>query len=141
LSLGYACLLVVFVSTTPGEGTLGKWVESRTARALAYIGTFSYSIYIWHLDFIMHPIQRACDNGWLNGLPGTVRWPLMMLLYITTAIVVGILTAKLVERPSLVLRDRLFPTRADALGSEAREGGLPQEEAVAAAANSSLVET
>lgn len=128
LSLGYACLLVLFVSTRPGEGTLGKWLESRTAQGLAYIGTFSYSIYIWHLDFVMHPIQKMCFDGWLRGLPPTVRWPVVMGVYWVAAIGLGIVMAKVIERPALALRNRLFPARVAAPGNDENESGSMRQE-------------
>jgi peptidoglycan/LPS O-acetylase OafA/YrhL len=120
LYLGYACLLVLFVSSQEGEGVLGRWLTSRPARALAWIGTFSYSIYLWHLDFIMHPIQRMCHGGWLGDLPHTVRWLVATGVYFAAAIGVGVILSKVIEYPVLALRNRLFPGRADALGRERR---------------------
>ena len=137
LSLGYACLLLVCVNTPVGEGRLGRWFHSRTANALAFVGGFSYSIYIWHLDFIMTPINKWVSNGLLSGVPAPLRWTVLMTAYILTAIGVGILLARLTERPALLLRDKLFPGRVDALGGVAaadaspvtREEGLATEEA------------
>ena len=48
LALGYGCLLLVFVTTEVGEGVAGRLLASRAARALAWIGVWSYSIYLWH---------------------------------------------------------------------------------------------
>lgn len=125
LSLGYACLLIVCVMTPVGEGALGRWFHSRTARALAYMGAFSYSIYIWHIDFIMVPIKDAVTNGLLGGLPAPIRWSVLMAAYMAIAIGAGILLARLTERPALLLRDKLFPARVDALGGVSAANAAP----------------
>jgi peptidoglycan/LPS O-acetylase OafA/YrhL len=136
LSVGFACLLTVFVTTPVGEGALGRWFHSRTARTLAFVGGFSYSIYIWHLDLVMSPIQHQVKAGLLAGLPPTARWFVVMLIYAVAAILLGIVLARLTERPSLLLRDKLFPARTDALGPVRVEDASPvtTEEAVASPA-------
>lgn len=123
INAAYACLLIAFVTSSPGEGGLGRWLASKSARALAFIGTFSYSIYIWHPDLVTHPLRRMCDAGWLGWLPAPIRWTSMMLLYFAAAVTVGIVLSRLIEKPSLALRNRLFPERADALGREKQEVG------------------
>ena len=71
-------------------------------RPLAFIGTYSYSIYLWHI-----PV-RFFGLAWLprDAAPLT-----RAAAYLALSIVTGILAAWLVERPFLALRDRLFPTR------------------------------
>ena len=125
LYLGYACLLVVFVSTQPGEGRIGRWFKSQPARFLALIGAFSYSIYLWHLDFIARPIRELLampgfrsTSLWNYGLHGTIRWSIVTVLYFAAATVLGMMMAKAIEYPALALRNRLYPSRADALGAD-----------------------
>lgn len=133
LSVGYACLLTACVTSPVGEGALGKLFASRAARGLAAIGAFSYSIYVWHLDVVMHPMLLWVRHGALADLPATVRWPLLMSLYMAIAIGVGIFLAKLVETPTLRMRDRRMPARSDALGMIRSEDASPvtREEEIA----------
>jgi peptidoglycan/LPS O-acetylase OafA/YrhL len=96
LYLGFGALLIVFLHV-PLESA---WIPvSGALRAFAYIGTFSYSIYLWHV-FWMQFLQ------WLNvtGIPY-----IGLFLYYSGAIIWGILISKLIEIPTLRLRDRLYP--------------------------------
>ena len=125
LSLGYACLLTVCVTTPVGEGRLGRWFGSRFARSLAFIGGFSYSTYIWHIDLVMNPFKSRIDAGLLAGLPASVRWVTLTTIYIAAAAAVGTVLARMTERPALLLRDSLFPARSDALGGVAAADASP----------------
>ncbi len=77
-----------------------------SARPLAGIGFYSYSIYLWHI-----PVQRILLDGhcrdWFprDGFERPV-------IYLVATITFGVLAAWLVELPFLKLRDRLFPSRA-----------------------------
>jgi peptidoglycan/LPS O-acetylase OafA/YrhL len=81
--------------------------DRRLIRALAFLGAYSYSIYLWHLmvRFLVEDGFRAL----LHRPPGS---PLAVLTYLVGAPVVGIAMAKLVEFPVLRWRDRLFPSRS-----------------------------
>jgi peptidoglycan/LPS O-acetylase OafA/YrhL len=97
LYLGYGCLLVGFLHVPLND--IGRPILMGL-RVIAYIGTFSYSIYLWHL-FGMHLVQHL-------PLGQLVR----LALYYGAAILLGIVTAKLIEFPALRLRDHLFPPSA-----------------------------
>jgi peptidoglycan/LPS O-acetylase OafA/YrhL len=94
-ALGCAAVLVgVLLCKVPVNGLTSP---------LALLGTYSYSIYLWHMAIIY----------WVTPhLRTSVSWELRALLYFGGAFVIGITMAKVVELPTIRLRDRLFPTRS-----------------------------
>jgi peptidoglycan/LPS O-acetylase OafA/YrhL len=85
--LGFSCLLVWALNTP----TLGKLMP------LSAIGFYSYSIYLWHW-----PIAQMFESL----VPSNV---VTFWLYVGTCIGVGTMMARLIEGPSLKIRDRYFP--------------------------------
>lgn len=76
------------------------------ASALAYVGAYSYSIYLWHVPVAMWLVP------WLTGPVKAERnWFIYFAVYTLGAIGLGILTGNIVEFPMLRLRDRWFPSR------------------------------
>ena len=78
-------------------------------KALCSIGTYSYTIYLWHAP--------AYIWSYIYLIRSMPQSPLLIfywtMLYITGSIFFGIFTAKIIERPFLKIRDRLFLSRAD----------------------------
>lgn len=110
-TVGLSCLslggvLVILWSMT------GPPVESRAlgrvANALAWMGAYSYSIYLWHVPVLVvaAPITANVLNRVLGRPLGTLG---ELTVYVVGSVVAGVVTARLVEFPVLVLRDRWFP--------------------------------
>lgn len=78
----------------------------RPLRALAFVGGYSYSIYLWH--FMVRFLSEETLRVLLHRSAGS---PLTVLTYFVGTFVVGIAMAKLIEFPVLRWRDRLFPSR------------------------------
>jgi len=86
-------------------------------RALAGMGVFSYSIYLWHV-----PIAMAFGqfNHWLDVQHVQVNPYGLFVVYLLVSIAFGSAISKLLELPLLRLRDRLVPRRTK-LGIAANE--------------------
>lgn len=113
LYVGFGAILVAMMHTKFDHTK--QWPGIRHALAVtAWIGLNSYPIYLWHL-----PISTALSTMFsaklLARFPHTIAWPTLELPYAIIAIILGAWIAKWVERPTLALRDRLFPAKAPAV--------------------------
>jgi len=105
--LGWGCVLLAALYWWPVSSAAGRPVR----RALATVGFYSYSIYLWHLA-----AQDALFAVLLNvrrGVP--LPYPVALAVYVAAALLLGTVMAKLVERPFLRLRDRWFASRGKPL--------------------------
>jgi len=92
--LGYGMVLAAAL-------TMPRLLPSPLARPLAWIGFYSYSIYLWHLPWLA--VCRA------SGFEEAGR----ALVYYAGSITIGVVLAKLVELPALRLRERWLPAEPD----------------------------
>lgn len=69
---------------------------------LAWIGTYSYSIYLWHFTASMMFVPAILSGSQLGG------W-LEFTTYLALSVGCGLLSAWFIEMPCIRLRDRLFP--------------------------------
>jgi peptidoglycan/LPS O-acetylase OafA/YrhL len=116
-----------------GSGTLllamlyTRMPDSRAIRGLATIGSFSYSIYLWHMPvhrWLIAIIERV------NGAP--LPWSAYATVYLVGSVVVGIVASIVIEYPVLRLRDRLYPADSGSRSRTSRHPAKPLR-AVAAA--------
>jgi peptidoglycan/LPS O-acetylase OafA/YrhL len=99
--------------------------DSRWIDAIAYGGSHSYSIYLWHMPvatWLLPPVGRL--------LAGHESWPATLSVYLLASVAFGLVAANLVEFPVLRLRDHLFPSRA-----RLRPAGTPGRQAAAGRAS------
>ena len=113
LYCAYGGLLLTMVCTAPGSGparasAAATWVDGRVGRTLAFIGYFSYPIYLWHIDAtrLVAPLFKLG-----TGVSLELRWVVSFALYVFVATAAGVVAAAIVDKPSLRARDRLFPSR------------------------------
>lgn len=119
-TLGFTCLyagfggllLTLLYLSVPRP----NWMQRPTAW-LAFGGSHSYSIYLWHYAIMAWtPMVAAKALG--RDLPYFAS----VFAYMTASVAAGIGMAKLVEMPTLAFRDRMFPSRSGAgLSTSARE--------------------
>jgi len=111
LYLGFGGLLLVSIYCFDEKDVRAR----RLAVAMATVGYYSYSIYLWHV-----PVSDWTTSllGILRGQPGVSPAALMIIglvVYVGGALAAGIGMAKLIEIPCLRLRDRIFPSRSGGL--------------------------
>jgi peptidoglycan/LPS O-acetylase OafA/YrhL len=97
--MGFGGMLITTLVAPPARDNVCR-------RSLAFIGFYSYSIYLWHGYFL------SAGNYLSRALPRPVPFGWHLLIYLAGAISGGALMAKLIEVPMLRLRDRHFPARA-----------------------------
>jgi peptidoglycan/LPS O-acetylase OafA/YrhL len=90
-----------------------KVVEpGKSARAIAWLGTYSYTLYLWHVP--MAQIFQAVATRY-----GMINQYVLHAVYFATTIVVAVILSKLVEIPALRLRELLFPVPTRAMATTA----------------------
>jgi len=107
LYVGFGGILLLVV--WGGPATLSESKRSRVQKfgnVFAYVGMYSYSIYLWHpmVSQHMRPFEMLIWPGVTNAV---VFWS-----YVLTSLTVGILLSRIIEYPTLHLRDRLFPSNS-----------------------------
>ncbi len=95
-AMGVALLLLLY------KHRQGK-KRSPLYRLVAWIGLYSYGIYLWHVS-VVAPSEYVAHR--LPAQFGTIFLATVPLL---AGITLGVLTTKLIEVPALLLRDRFFP--------------------------------
>jgi len=92
--LGYGFLMIAFLHVKVGSAA---GLAGRFLRPVAYIGSFSYSIYLWHYPWIelvnAFPVSTGARLCWFYG----------------GSILLGISAGRLIEVPALRLREAFFP--------------------------------
>ncbi|HVH71390.1 MAG TPA: acyltransferase [Candidatus Dormibacteraeota bacterium] len=106
LYLGYGGLLLLTLYVRDIVPTIITGLVRRIGDGLAYVGKYSYSIYLWH----------GPANAWL---PGFIRRILHVpvggysrfAIYFLGSLTIGILMSRTIEYPILRLRDQFFPAK------------------------------
>ncbi|MBI2843436.1 MAG: acyltransferase [Armatimonadetes bacterium] len=102
--LGFGGLLLICVFRLINPPALAR----PALLTLALIGSYSYSIYLWHLPML-----------WLTKHVETFF--LSLGLYLAGCVIVGCALSKFVEYPVLRLRDRLIPSESGSLARQPAE--------------------
>jgi peptidoglycan/LPS O-acetylase OafA/YrhL len=116
---GFTCCYLgsgaLLLSVVHARYTLG-----RVWRGVAYLGAFSYSIYLWHLAVRLWGVSH------LEQLLG-VQFSFLAATaaYKLGSIAVGVAMAVVVEYPVLRIRDRLFPSRSKSATVDQESAPLP----------------
>jgi len=87
-----------------------RFSRGRVIRSLALLGTYSYSIYLWHFVVATWGIALI-ERTYGASLEFAVR----AVLYIGGSLALGVVMAKVVEVPTIRLRDRWYPSLSRAV--------------------------
>jgi peptidoglycan/LPS O-acetylase OafA/YrhL len=84
-----------------------RWVpRARLLTApMAALGRYSYGVYIWHIAAAEFVLGLLPGDAYHHGTP------IVQMLKYGSAIAVGVVATRLVEKPVLRLRDRMLPAR------------------------------
>lgn len=99
LWLGGGLLLFGLISSEPGP--------SPVVNTVSFIGSRSYSIYLWHMAMASWGIAFLKTN-----LEGYWNWYWYAGFYMAGSLLIGITMSAVVEYPLLRLRDRFYPSRS-----------------------------
>src|SRR5262249_26321877 len=103
---------VVLASVYPDFGMKGPRALVVPAKAMAFVGVYSYTIYLFHSIVYDLPGIRTLHElllSYRDEAPLLVTWADRILFW-SLSITGGVLLAKLVEKPFLRLRERWCPS-------------------------------
>jgi peptidoglycan/LPS O-acetylase OafA/YrhL len=111
--LGAAAFLLAACQTHSADFGRSIRYVSPLAKFVAWIGLYSYAIYLWHVT-AMGILGREIGLRLLHwqGGPSALTWLVSAVALCAGSVLVGVLASKVVEWPMLRLRDRLFPSRS-----------------------------
>jgi peptidoglycan/LPS O-acetylase OafA/YrhL len=85
----------------------GKLVRHGWYRAISRIGVYSYGIYLWH-TIALEPGHKLIGLLASKGIAPVVAWFIVLAVQVALALIIGAIMTRLVEWPSLFLRERLL---------------------------------
>jgi peptidoglycan/LPS O-acetylase OafA/YrhL len=120
-----ACLLATYQTHAADFGRFAP-VITRVASVVAWIGVYSYGIYLWHVTVIGILERVAAQRIFaMVGSAYGVAWLIAAVIVSTGAILVGVVLSKLIEWPVLRFRDRFFPSRSSSVPEQGTQNREP----------------
>jgi peptidoglycan/LPS O-acetylase OafA/YrhL len=110
-ALGFAALIVLVLEYSGSLRSL--WIY----RGVAWIGLYSYGIYLWH-SLALAPGDILIRKASALGLAPSLIWIVALSAQFAFAIGIGYVTTRAIEYPFLKMRNALFPEKR---GSSVRE--------------------
>jgi peptidoglycan/LPS O-acetylase OafA/YrhL len=104
-------LLITLVYTSSGALVNRPWY-----RWIAWIGIYSYGIYLWH-TLALAPGHRLMELMGMRSVPPTLSWLAVVIMQFSMAIVLGVVMTRIVEWPALRMRERYLGSDRNQLRS------------------------
>jgi peptidoglycan/LPS O-acetylase OafA/YrhL len=106
LYIGFGGILILTLYGDPRENRCApKWFgKFRVGDLAAHIGMYSYSVYLWHGVVAQHS-RGVLRLFWPKAGETASFW-----FYVLMSLAVGVALSRIIEYPTLNLRDRLFPS-------------------------------
>jgi peptidoglycan/LPS O-acetylase OafA/YrhL len=107
--IGFGGILLACLYNNRADGSPALVFANPLGRVVAWIGFYSYAIYLWHID---QARDRAVHMEYVHkfaGRPDGIRYLLIVGFYMVFAILFGAIFTRLIEMPVLKIRDRLYP--------------------------------
>lgn len=101
-AVGFAALMVLMLEYS------GSLAHTMWFRAVAWVGVYSYGIYLWH-SLVLAPAEIVIAKATALGVPPLLTWGVALVMQSALAIGVGYATTRAVEFPFLRIRNALFP--------------------------------
>jgi peptidoglycan/LPS O-acetylase OafA/YrhL len=106
-AIGFCAFIVLMLEHS------AKVRDSFAYRAIAWLGVYSYGIYLWH-SLALAPGDMVIRKATALGLPPAAIWFVALAVQSAIAIIAGYVMTRAVEYPFLRLRNALFPARRNA---------------------------
>jgi peptidoglycan/LPS O-acetylase OafA/YrhL len=114
LYLGFGLFVLGWIHLAESHRFWQRLFDGPLATVLGWIGFFSYSIYLWHVDLAKTPLDKLFTVERFGSWSPTLTWLAANVLFVLGSVMIGVVMAAMFEKPSLALRDRLFPSAAGA---------------------------
>lgn len=115
-AIGFCAFIVLMLEHS------GKVRNSLVYRAVAWLGVYSYGIYLWH-SLALAPGDMVIRKATAMGLPPVAIWTIALAAQFAVAIIAGYAMTRIVEYPFLRLRNALFPAKRNASVREEMPAG------------------
>ncbi len=103
-AIGFTAAIVLAIEYSKGIR------DSLLYRGVAWIGVYSYGIYLWH-SLALAPADILIRKTAAMHVPPLAAWFVVLAAQFCIAIVIGYVTTRAVEFPFLKIRDALFPAK------------------------------
>ena len=103
-AIGFAALIVLVMEYS------GSLRSSWAYRGVAWIGLYSYGIYLWH-SLALAPGDLLIRKATALGLTPSLIWIVALTGQFVIAIGIGYVTSRAIEYPFMLMRNALFPEK------------------------------